>query len=461
MTKHQRIVLLLSLTLVFFLATPTLILYSQGYRIDWKAKRITQVGAFYLKITPSRVNVFVDGKLEDTTSLISDISVVENLIPQRYAIQVSKDGYHPWKKTLEIHPKHITSAKNILLIPSEIKTRTLASRVQKFWIAPHGREAILQKMNSEGEWKLTKWDLEKHSEYKVFEPKTRKENLWNLQWSPSGDAILLEINAGETIHRSITQFNSKTSYDLEFLGRQGDEIRFLPGTKDTILFIQHLPTSSILMEANYTTKSAVPVGLGNVVTFALEDNEILWLDTKGFIWRKKMGFNSSSSALNTQPFPVHSETKYEILLLNKRVFLKENEKVFQLNDGTKNFQETSSSALYVSLSPDEKKIAFSDGSEIWISYLENQNEQPQRKKGEKVFLTRVSQPIENVSWLDSHHLLFSVGDTIKVAEIDDRDTINIVDVLQMPKPQFFWQPENKIFYILSEGKFSVSEKLIR
>jgi len=67
-----------------------------------------------------------------------------------------------------------------------------------------------------------------------------------------------------------------------------------------------------------------------------------------------------------------------------------------------------------------------------------------------------------------------VGDQIKIAEIDDRDTLNIIDIAQFPSSQvsdndsadltlrkLFYNSSSQTLFILSDGIYYESDKLIR
>ena len=95
--------------------------------------------------------------------------------------------------------------------------------------------------------------------------------------------------------------------------------------------------------------------------------------------------------------------------------------------------------------------------EIWVLFLEKKYDQSQKEAGEKLFITRFSEKIDDLFWYTGHYLIFNVGDKIKVAEIDDRDKINIVDLAEFKEPKIFWS--NKKLYVLSEENLYVSEEL--
>lgn len=119
MTKKKRTILFLSCLFVFLFFAPSAVLYSQGYRIDFGARRIIQTGGIFLKIHPRSTDVYLDGKLKEKTDFLFDSILIENLLPKKYKIEARKDGFHSWIKTLEVREKTAVEAKNIILFPRD------------------------------------------------------------------------------------------------------------------------------------------------------------------------------------------------------------------------------------------------------------------------------------------------------------------------------------------------------
>jgi len=135
------------------------------------------------------------------------------------------------------------------------------------------------------------------------------------------------------------------------------------------------------------------------------------------------------------------------------VLIPKNSDFTLFNQKTEEISEIISAIAMTATSSDEKRvIERSNDYEIWISFLEEK---------EKIFLTRFSEKIGNVFWLTDYYLIFSVGNKIKVAEIDNRDRINMIDLTdRFEKPKVFWSQKDKKLYILSEAGVYVSENLL-
>ena len=132
-----------------------------------------------------------------------------------------------------------------------------------------------------------------------------------------------------------------------------------------------------------------------------------------------------------------------------------------MNSDSNSFEKFFEGIQSSKISPDYKKLVYFSNYEIWILFLEEKLDQPQKKTGEKLFLMRLSETIKNVFWLNPNYLIFNGGDKIKIAEIDDRDKINVIDLAEIKNPplkqaEIFFNQTNKKLYILSEGNLLVS-----
>ena len=123
MTKRARTILFITCLILFALATPTIILYSQGYRVDFNplpgGKIIVQTGGLYFRVLPARTDVYLNAKFKDKTAFFGNSLLIENLLPKTYLVEIKKQGYHTWQKNLEVKEAQVTEAKNIILFPEK------------------------------------------------------------------------------------------------------------------------------------------------------------------------------------------------------------------------------------------------------------------------------------------------------------------------------------------------------
>lgn len=281
MTKRSRTILFFACIILFLTAAPIMTLYSQGYRFDFGERKLVLTGSLSLKTVPRQADVYIDEKLEGKTDFFSGSFLANNLIPKAYKVEVKKDGYFPWEKSLRMDEGMVAEAENIYLV------------------------------------------------------------------------------------RQNTVFADSPATDTEIY------------------------------------------------------------------------------------FPTQKEgTSTENLVFSGYVFKKEGKILSLFNPQTRTFENIFEGMIDLRLSPDGKKLIYFSNSEIWLFYLDDIFEQPQRKSGEKVLLNRFSEKIGGVFWLNQDYLVFTTGNKIKVSETDNRDRVNCYDLGEFENPRIFFNPADDKIYLL-------------
>ncbi len=377
MTKKTRKILFFGCAVLFVLFAPLAIIYSQGYRINFSPeegeKIITQTGGLFLKIQPRQAEVYIDGKLKENTDFFFGSLLVESLLPGKYTIEVKKEGYSSWQKTLEIKEKTVTEAKDIVLFSENPGIETLAENIQDFWFSPDQKKLILEEENEKG-WFLSLYEPEKNLKSQLIKKSdisTKEVKLLDITFSEDSKEI--------TIQTEISKVKRYFTLDITIAGLSPKETEAPEvGEKEYIV-------------GNYKFK---------------EENGTLYFSS-----------NNSDS-----------------------------------------FQELFSQVKGFRFSPEAKKLAYFSDYEIWIMFLDNIA--LDKEAGDKMFLIRLSEKIDNVFWLNSNYLVLNAGNTIKITEIDNRNRLNIVDFEEIKNPEIFWNENDKKLYIFSENTLSVSAPLL-
>ncbi|KKW39263.1 MAG: hypothetical protein A2940_00905 [Candidatus Wildermuthbacteria bacterium RIFCSPLOWO2_01_FULL_48_29] len=437
MSKRARTSLFILLGILFLLAAPLLILYSQGYRFDWQERWFSQVGAFYFSVMPTRAEVFVNGQLTGRTARILGTTLTENFPPDTYQIRIQKEGYHPWEKLLTVSAKQVTEAKHITLIPVDPPFTVLENEILAFWPSPRKTEAIIQKSpraDAQTSWTLVLWDSLRNVEYPLYKSLSATDEILEIRWASDSNSFLMRI-----VSAGVSQ---------SFIQRIDRSLLTQPTVEKT------LQTAAQLRE-----KYIIDPRAQQAAAFLESENDIVWLDQNGILWQQG---NTASQAtqLNQKPFPVRAGTSYTIYTLRNESFIQEAQTLYLLNRQTQAFEQFFTPFSEMTLSPDGKKLALSSGRELWLYYFEDDREQPARAKNERIFLTRFSEDIKNLSWFTSHYLIFTRGDTIVVSEIDTRDHLNIVELAAFPNPTLVWQSGEKILLVYTGGQITASKNLL-
>lgn len=113
MRLFYRRLILLFFVFTFFISGSFLIFFGSGYQWDWGKRKIIKRGSILIESKPKEVLIYLNKNLygEKTTPILI------NLLPNEYLVEIKKEGYHPWEKTLNVESKKVTFAQNILLFP--------------------------------------------------------------------------------------------------------------------------------------------------------------------------------------------------------------------------------------------------------------------------------------------------------------------------------------------------------
>jgi hypothetical protein len=448
MSKKTRTILFLICLLLFFLAAPSIILYSQGYRFNLNPPaggiQLTQTGGVGLKAEPKQVKIYIDGKLAKKTDLVFGSALIENLLPKRHKIEVKKEGYLTWEKNLEIKEREVSEVKNIILFPENIDLAILTKGVESFWFSPDEKKIILleeDKSSSlssppEGSselekdkesWALKLYDLEKNIKSHLLSETNVNQsgaNFLNLEFSEDSKEIYLDIEVAELSPGSVTKDQEKTF----------------------TLKLDDVPP-------RLTEKEIIPPP-ENIITSKRYNQDIYYLDDTGYVFKDDL-------RVNEIPFPVKPEVEYALEIFSDFIFLTAGDQtLYWFSSETRSFESFFDRIEDLKISPDRKKLAFFSSSEVWILFLKDEGT---KKTGEKLFLVRLSEKIGDVFWLNSDYLILNPGSNLKIVEIDDRDRIQTWDIAPTQsfnaEGRIYFNGYNKKLYILSDGNLFTSKKL--
>lgn len=108
MNQVKKILYNLSLIAVFAIALVVLIAYSRGYKINFEDKSIGSTGILVASSYPTGAKIYVDGLLKGATN--TNIS----LPPGQYMVEIKREGYSTWKKSIIIKGEVVIKADALL-----------------------------------------------------------------------------------------------------------------------------------------------------------------------------------------------------------------------------------------------------------------------------------------------------------------------------------------------------------
>lgn len=157
-----------------FLATLIVIQLAKGYRPDWNNKSLRPTGLLAVTSQPTGAQVWINQKLKGATD------TTFFLTPGEYEVEIKKDGYTSWKKTLTIEKELVTKA-DAYLFPHfpDLKTMTFTGALKPV-LSPDGTKVVFgvsgQEADKNGLWVLDLTEI----------PFVSKEPRMILKNSPAG-----------------------------------------------------------------------------------------------------------------------------------------------------------------------------------------------------------------------------------------------------------------------------------
>jgi len=158
LTHRNRRIFFWSLAVIFVIATFVISLYATGYRfnLSWPLKfnRILEkTGALFLNSEPKGADVALTGhsgkELKSKTGLLGKKIYqtpikIKNLLPGEYFLEVTKDGYWPYKKTVNVFPGSAAYVEDITLFRQDTPLKVMDAKLQKISFTNNNQNLILE-----------------------------------------------------------------------------------------------------------------------------------------------------------------------------------------------------------------------------------------------------------------------------------------------------------------------------
>lgn len=437
MEKVRRSIFFWTLTLLFFVVAPSLVLYARGYRIDFQKGVFVHSGTITLKTNPEDVQISLNGKLEKATaSRINNSLNVSGLIPREYHLTVSAPGFNDWNKKTEVHSGLASEFWNILLTRQDYaRTTYTTGPVEKFFISPEDKFIALEN-SPEGATAVNILDIKNDEITQTYSfPEWQfisQERKENIEWSPKEDYLLIPLQKkapGEESPAIFAYFvadpEKGTIFNLnEFLGKDDlKNARWHPKDKDYLFFL----SGTDLFRANIADKNDIILVDQDVSSFDLAENGVYYSQLPNeLVFRKDLDGTSGKIQI-TFTSPKENQVLNEKLIVydeNRIAFLDQDKNLFLYNNGQykEYLQRIGLKVEGLQFSDDGKKLLFWSQNEISAHFLRDWNVQPLRAENETKEITRYAEKINNVQWFkDYEHVVFSVGPFAKIIELDNRD----------------------------------------
>lgn len=450
------------LVLIFLAITPCIIYYAMGYRFSLERGIFIYSGSITLKPTPREIEVFIDNK-QVSTGLVNFLNYsyhIGSILPSKYMLEVKSPGYLPWSKEVHVHSGVSTEFWNIFLAREQYtKIKYPIEFAENFFISPDGKKIAVVENNSD-ETKVEILDVKKEEVLYNFSfvgyefSKNKKENI---EWSPKEGRLIVPLEKNGTEEYFIINIGSEESYNLNNkINLQNiRKLRWSSDDKNTLFYV----FGDKLFRVDLDAPENILEVADKIAGYDLSGSNIYYLSKEnGIIYRENISGRGQAEQITTEVVKAEAGNDLELIVYDEDriVVIAQDKKLYLYNHGeteTK-ISELGSGVLGVHFSNDGKKLAFWNNNEISVYFVRKWETQPSREEGQKIDMVRFSQPIGNVSWFrDYEHLIFTSGNQVKIAELDNRSLKNINDLIS------FNSDKAKATYNLREDNIFFIDKL--
>lgn len=457
MKVKKRFILFCLLLASFCVVAPIVILQAKGYRFDFGKGVFVYSGTVTIKSNPQDFNVFVNGEATQSKKLnrINNSYNIGGLRPQSYEIRVEAPDFQSWTKKVDVHSGVATEFWNVLLVRNNYeKTSYETTGIEKFFTSPDNK-FIAYNQTIENGLTVNIFDIKALAskgsfsipEYRLM----REENKENIEWSPKDDNLIsvpaekiepavsgkktaLSLKKSEpTVEYAyfIHNIEKNTTINLnEFLGMDDiRNVRWDPQEENYLFFLN----KNALYRVNMEDKKTLFLVSNDVSSYDLTSGFVYFCDSaNNIVFRTTLDGQDDKEQI-TFSFPENGDTVEKIIVYDESriAFITKNRKLVIFNQGERDdyFKKIGDAIEGMQFSDDGKKLLFWTNNEISVYFLRDWNVQPERTEDQIINITRYSETLKNVQWFkDYEHVIFGVGHSTKIAELDYRDRINCLNL---------------------------------
>ena len=448
MTKRTRTSLFILMVLVFAIIAPGIIMYSQGYRFDVKKMKFLETGGIYVKTIPGDTTILIDDDYKNNTSGFSRDLLIQNLLPENHTIKIEKDGYHSWTKTLEVKEKKVSEAKYVILFPNSIPFASIDNDVKSFYPYPDNNKILLLTVSNE----LLSYDAEKNETLKILSKTQTPYNITDISFSTTGKRALIKTSAG--LHYLLNLDTSTISL-IKSMSSNTQKVIFDANNEGSFFY----QVNNLIYRVNADKQTTSKLfKKEKVEAFAINGNDIYSLEN-GILYRDNLLLNINET-LSKEAFKTTNNT-YELVVMENEIFLIENKKTAYLfNKETKIFDKKIEAKNELKYTPFYDRVLFAADNEFWLLLLKDTETPFFVKAYSTIFISRFSQNIGDIKWLNGDYFVYSLDGKVNISEIDNRDHINSFELPQLETSKIFFNGTTKKLFLLNAEELLISENKI-
>lgn len=404
----------------FFATAPILLLYTAGYRYNWKRGTLQQTGSLSIQPLPRTATIALDGVVQ-TAPRSSGTLRVTNLLPGTYRVTVSAPNYFAWEKVLTVSSATTTFVNHVILFPvsppidlalpsTPVVTAALPSPTGQ-WIAYQTTDHL---------WA---WNTRTES---AFDLGALTAEWAPLAWSPIGSQLLVGT-AGQFALVS-AESTSSTPLLLQTLFPAGSRPQTAHWLGDTNYLISGLTTAGDVYQLNVITReyrrlAHLSPALGRVAASDVRviGSDILLVQKNAgglAVASLPIGADTTDTPTPLLQLPGTSVVRIEPQANGTIAIIDTAGQQLWLLASDKKTVLLNAPGTHITWSPDQTELVTWNSVELWRHRADGSQSE---------LITRYGTPITAVAWIPrTEYIALVVGDALTITELDGRDKRNTI-----------------------------------
>lgn len=393
-----------ALAVIFFILISTwVILFANGYKIDWRTNTLQKTGFLLVETYPTNAQVVLAGKPAHRLTSIT----IKRLLPGSYLTEINLDGYRTWQANLDINPGLITEQRNTLLTFDNLISETLSETPFKLITKSDNNKVALVTKAEE----IVLWNNNNKQEAVISDPSliiqrlsyNNKQDIaqgkiTKLEFGPNNKTLIIEI-VGRITKYYLSLDTATGKLQLITYGKNTNTLDWLNSTEIIFLQNNNLYLHS-LNENNLLLK--------NIIDYTIYNNLIYGVIKNEFGQNSLIKINKKGQY--TEEFTnIPQAEKYQLIkLINDWVLITENKNIksiwWSTTEDNKLIWQKFASNIVSEIIWNNKYITYQSGNKIMLVDLEKDILNPQIVLNNQLDLTLVTLEFDTLLYIENKHL---------------------------------------------------------
>lgn len=422
------------LIIVFSFLAAFILLYNLGWRYNLKEREIIKTGILTIKSSPKNALIYINNK--DIRKVTP--TIIGNLIPGDYELQLKKQGYFDWQKPVTIYPSLATIYDNVFLLKQPVGTSKIFNLPVNNLLFSDNADQVFLVVQQKKYSQLWLLDLSNWQSQKLYE--TENFQIKNIKQSSHLQNILIQSVADDKNDYLIINKQNPAQFI-----KLADIVNYpLTNLKwdqnnDNIIYGSH---NEIIYKIDLSTLSSIKLAdIPGLIDFWVDQNFIYIVDQKSFSYfdinKPVSVFKIADMTAKSNPYFLQKQSNFLLMLDGYN-------QILYLLDTNLNLLKTIDGVKIASLNAAADKLLYYNDFEIWVYNIKNDQRQ---------MLTRISHKINEAQWHSSNaYIIFSSNNVIQAIE-NDLYNPNLYKLLTVDIKQFVLDKDGKnVLWLTNDGQ---------